>query len=118
MGRKTLIEMKTINIAKDYSETPLGRYPADGDFSGERFREEFLRPAFKESDQVVVEIADVEGYGSSFLDEAFGGLVREGYFDAKDMHKRLKINCSNPDYEIYRGLIWKYIDEARAKKKV
>jgi len=82
--------MKTIKIATDYSETPLGRYPADGDFNGTRFRDDFLRPALGAGEVVVVDIDDVEGYGSSFLDEAFGGLVREGYFDAKDLEKRLK----------------------------
>ena len=85
--------MKMIKIAKDYSETPLGRYPADGDYNGTRFRDEVLRPALQAEDEVIVDIDDVEGYGSSFLDEAFGGLVREGYFDAKDLQGRLKIKC-------------------------
>lgn len=118
MGCKNLIEMKTIKIATDYSETPLGRYPTDSAVSGQRFREEFLCPGFKESDELTVDIDDVEGYGSSFLDEAFGGLVSKGYFDAKELHRRLTIKCSNPDFEIYRDLIWKYIDAATAKKNV
>jgi len=110
--------MKTIKIATDYSETPLGRYPADGDFNGTRFRDDFLRPALGAGEVVVVDIDDVEGYGSSFLDEAFGGLVREGYFDAKDLEKRLKIKCEDPDYAIYCDLIWKYIREAKPRKAV
>jgi hypothetical protein len=109
--------MKTIRIAVDYSETPLGRYPEDGDFNGTRFRDEFLRPALRDEDEVVVDIDGVEGYGSSFLDEAFGGLVREGYFDAKALQQKLKIKCADPDYGIYRDLIWKYIREAKATKR-
>lgn len=115
MGSKTLNEMKTIKISTDYSETPLGRYVTDGDFSGERFREEFLRPALQEQNAVEVDIDDVEGYGSSFLDEAFGGLVREGYFDAKDLRKRMNVKSYDPDYAIYRDLIWKYIKEAKPR---
>jgi STAS-like domain of unknown function (DUF4325) len=110
--------MKTIKIATDYSETPLGRYQEDGDYNGARFREEFLRPALQNEDQVEVDIDDVEGYGSSFLDEAFGGLVREGYFNAGDLQKRLKIKCTDPDYTIYRDLIWKYVREAKPTKAV
>jgi hypothetical protein len=117
MGSDTLIAMKTIKIAIDYSETPLGRYVTDGDFSGEKFREDFLRPALQEADKVEVDIDDVEGYGSSFLDEAFGGLVREGYFGVEELRKRLLVKSIDPDYSIYRELIWKYIKEAKPKVK-
>ena len=104
--------MKTIDIAKDFSDTPLGRYPTDGPYSGERFREEFLYPALKESNPVSVVIDGTEGYGSSFLDEAFGGLVRKGYYRPDQLKKLLKIECKDSDYAIYRDLIWKYITEA------
>jgi hypothetical protein len=105
--------MKRIDIAKDFSDTPLGRYPADGPFSGERFREEFLCPALKENDFIAVAIDGTEGYGSSFLDEAFGGLVRKGYYSADQLEQLLKIECNDPDYAIYRELIWKYVKQAR-----
>jgi hypothetical protein len=107
--------MRTISIANDYSETPLGRYVTDGDFSGERFREDFLRPALASEEKVEVDIDGVEGYGSSFLDEAFGGLVREGYFDFKDLQSRLNIKSRDSDFRIYHDLIWKYIREARPR---
>src|SRR6266487_211951 len=105
--------MKTIKIAADYSDTPLGRYPTDGDFSGERFREEFLRPALTEADSVTVVIDDVEGYGSSFLEEAFGGLVRKRYFTKDQLELKLKIEFEDKDFEMYRDVIWKYIREAK-----
>lgn len=107
--------MKLIDIGKDFSDTPLGRYPEDGPFSGERFREEFLCPALKEHGSATVVIDGTEGYGSSFLDEAFGGLVRKGYYTAQQLKKILKIECNDADYSIYRDLVWKYINEARAK---
>ena len=104
--------MKTINIGKEFSETPLGRYPTDSGFSGERFREEILRPALADNDRVIVKIDDAEGYGSSFLDEAFGGLVRKGYFTLEALKQKLVIECVDKDYALYEDLIWKYIQEA------
>lgn len=107
--------MKTINIAKDYSDTPLGRYKDDGQFSGERFRDEFLIPALNGGEKVCVVIDDVEGYGSSFLEEAFGGLVREGHFTSEELKKKLELSLKDRDFEVYRNLIWKYISEAKRK---
>ena len=106
--------MIRIDIAKDFSDTPIGRYhPEDGPVTGERFREELLYPALKRDGQVTVAIDGTEGYGSSFLDEAFGGLVRKGYYSAKQLADSLKIECNDPDFAIYHGLIWKYIAEAK-----
>jgi len=105
--------MKKIYIGKNFSETPVGRYLSDGPYSGEKFREEILHPALKENDIVSVVIDDAEGYGSSFLDEAFGGLVRKKYFTAAELEKKLSIECTKPDYLFYRVLIWKYIKEAQ-----
>jgi hypothetical protein len=108
--------MKTIKIATDFSETPLGRYPTDGDFSGTTFRDNLLRPALIVEDKVVVDIDDVEGYGSSFLDEAFGGLVRKGYFTIEALKKKLDITYHRPEFKMYRDLVWKYIQEAKPEK--
>jgi hypothetical protein len=104
--------MKTINIARDFSEVPAGRFRSDGDFSGERFREDFLRPSLTSSD-VVVEISGTAGYGSSFLEEAFGGLVRKGYFTASELHRKLKIQVGDPGFRTYEVAIWRFIDQAQ-----
>jgi hypothetical protein len=69
-----------INISKDYSSTPGARYKKDGPFSGEDFREKMLEPLFiDEKDQSKIEIVldGSEGYPTSFLEEAFGGLARK-----------------------------------------
>jgi hypothetical protein len=104
--------MKTITIAKDYSDTPLGRFPDDSDFNGTRFREQYLRPAL-EKGVVTVVIDGVEGYGSSFLEESFGGLVRKGYFTAEELKNKLRISFGDKDFGMYDRLIWKYIADAR-----
>ena len=105
--------MKKISIGKDFSETPIGRYPSDSDFSGQRFRDDYLVPALNDNELVEVAIDDVEGYGSSFLEEAFGGLIRKGYFTVDVLKKRLKITSKDSDFDLYGKLIWKYIQEAK-----
>nr|WP_319537242.1 STAS-like domain-containing protein [uncultured Vibrio sp.] len=75
--------MIIINVAVDFSRTPFGRYPSDGDYSAQKFREEILRPeitkAARSGEKIEIDFSKVAlGVGSSFLEEAFGGLVRSG----------------------------------------
>ena len=59
---------------------------------------------------MIVDITDVEGYGSSFLEEAFGGLVRNRYFTSNELKEKLYIQ-SNEIYKMYEDLIWEYIKD-------
>lgn len=79
----------TLNIAKDFSKVPAGRYRTDGPFAGQVFREERLVPALAESEVVRVELDGTEGYGSSFLDECFAGLLRQHGFTLSDFERRI-----------------------------
>ncbi len=103
---------KIINIANDFTKFPSGRYKTDGKFSGEHFRDEHLLPKLKENDRVVVNINNVRGYGSSFLEEAFGGIVRGKLFTASQLKERLVIKCDD-NYRTYKTEIWQYINEAQ-----
>ncbi|MEQ1484997.1 STAS-like domain-containing protein [Methyloglobulus sp.] len=104
---------KTICIAKDYSDTPAGRYISDGNFSGERFREEFLYPALKENELVEVDLDEALGYGSSFLEEAFGGLIRVDGLQLSEIKNKLKVISSR---SLYKNRIWKYLEDAALEK--
>lgn len=77
----------TIEFATEFSQFPAGRYRNDGPFPGEAFRDDLLEPRLREFDVVVVNLEGAMGYGSSFLEEAFGGLVRQGKFTAEALHK-------------------------------
>ena len=70
-----------INIAETYTKTPGGRYIKEGKFSGEDFRINILKPAFEKfissNSEMTVILDGGFGYAPSFLEEAFGGLVRE-----------------------------------------
>lgn len=83
--------MKVINIAKEFSAFPVGRFYTDGPDSGERFRDQFLEPAMKAGGLVRVELSGTEGYGSSFLEEAFGGIVRKLKLSEAQVAERLEL---------------------------
>ena len=84
-----------INVARDFGRYPAGRYLADGPFSGQAFREKLLVPALRGSSDVVdVELDGARGLASSFLEEAFGGLVREG-FDPQILLGRLHLHSTD-----------------------
>lgn len=94
--------MKIISIANDFSAYLGGRTPSDGPFSGEEFREKFLLPIFLSDDIVRIDLDGVSRFNSSFLEEAFGGLVRAGISKERIL-AQLWFKCSKPSIveEIY-----------------
>ena len=86
-----------INIAKDFSDAPGGRNISDGEYSGEKFRKDLLESAFEKNDEIIkVELDGTFGYPPSFLEEAFGGLVRTNRWTEDEILKRLDF-VSNED---------------------
>ncbi len=104
--------MAEVAIAQDFSRFPGGRYRTDGPNSGEEFRERFLVPALARGEQIVLVIDGTSGYPSSFLEEAFGGLVRVNGHRAAELKKHLQIKAHDPSFMPYRSLIWQYIRDA------
>lgn len=68
--------MKKVKLSK-FTRMPGGRYREGGHKSGEEFREDYLSPALREHGKIVVDLDRVRGIPPSFVEEAFGGLVRE-----------------------------------------
>ncbi len=70
-----------IKISNDFSDTPGGRFISEGAFSGEEFRRNILSPKYKEAiskgEILEIDFDGCFGYATSFLEESFGGLVRE-----------------------------------------
>jgi hypothetical protein len=106
----------------DHAPAPGGRFVKDGPFSGEWFREELLRPALEAALRgryaVTVELDGTAGYGSSFLEEAFGGLVRENGFRPSDLEHHLIVIAKTKLFQPYRGLVERYLREARRTRTV
>lgn len=105
-----------IRIAEDFSTLPGGRYIADGEGNGTAFREKFLVPVLDEDRHAEIVLDGARGYPSSFLEEAFGGLVRAGY-SADQIKKTFKIVANDEGFSRFIGLIEDFIDRAAGAKK-
>lgn len=112
---------KILNIGVDFSRDPIGRYKSDGERSGEVFRENFLLPALRnlsEGEKLEIIIDDgVESYGSSFLSEAFAGVVKYGYYTKEDLLKKIEITFSDSEFEFFKTKIIQYIHDSKYKSK-
>lgn len=74
--------MITLSIVKEFSKTPGFRYRTQSPTtSGEQFRDDLLEPkyleALKNHDKLQVVLDGTDGYLTSFIEEAFGGLQRK-----------------------------------------
>jgi len=63
---------------RTFSRYPAGRYRTDGKWSGEKFRDEILSHFIANGEKTTIFLDEAQGFGSSFLEEAFGGLIRKG----------------------------------------
>jgi hypothetical protein len=100
-----------IDLARDFSPYPAGRFSTDGDFNGEIFREKILVPKLKETisrgaaEKLIIDIDGVRSFGSSFLEEAFGGLIRLKHFTKKEVLNRIEIRTKKTRFHFYKDLI-------------
>ena len=106
-----------ISIAKDFSTIPGARFPEEGDFSGQDFRTNVLCPALKEAiskgEVLTVVLDGTAGLGTSFLEESFGGLIRNDKFTLSTIQKHLEfVSDEDPDYI---AEINQYMSEANAQ---
>jgi len=108
--------MDTITIyIKDFSITPGSRYRDEGTkaHSGQEFREDYLEPKFKEaleSDKLlVVNLDGTIGYGTSWLEEVFGGLARD--YGIEEVLNRISFISEEEEYLIED--ITQYIKDAK-----
>ena len=108
--------MKRIRVA-DHTRSPGGRFRADGPHSGEWFREEIIKPALEEAlregDRLEVELDDTSGYGSSFLEECFGGLIRKRVFDPDTVRRAVVVTAKTRVFAPYKALADRFIRDAR-----
>lgn len=102
-----------IKIAKEYSKTPGARYVQDGPFSGEDFRDTILEKKYLEclnkKEKLTIDFDGGYGYGTSFLEESFGGLVRKGNDGKKILETMIFISKEEPDLI---NKVKKYIEDA------
>lgn len=98
----------TIFVA-EYTDMPIGRDALDGPKNGKDFRENHLIPALNEYEIVKVDFNGTLGTAPSFLEEVFGGLVRNGYIAASELYRRVIVIYK---FESVKNNVKKYIKEA------
>ena len=113
------MDLIKLSIANNYSKTPGPRNKKEGDFSGEDFRENLLLPTFRtaisERKKLEINLDGTAGYGTSFLEEAFGGIVRSGFFDSETLLDNIIIISTEEEYLI--NDIKDYIKDAEKDRK-
>ena len=104
-----------LSIADDFSRYPAGRTRRDGENSAERFRQDFLIPKLRNAVQsgtrLAVKLDGVYGYSSSFLEEAFGGLVRSREFEPAVIERSLLIEADSSIYASAKIDAEKYLND-------
>ena len=104
--------MIKIKICDDFTDVPGGRYIKEGEYSGEAFRDNILIKKFceaeKNGNKLLIDFDGCYGFSTSFLEEAFGGMVR--VYKKTNILELIKI-VSNED-ETIEPLIKKYVKAA------
>jgi|TARA_R100000501_G_C2629154_1_gene123687 hypothetical protein len=93
-----------INVRKDFSKAPGPRYKEEGKNSGELLRETILAPqlrkALESGSKLIIDLDGTAGFGTSFLEESFGGLIREDKFNYKDIKNIIEFISKEDPYLI------------------
>ena len=105
--------MITFNLASQFSPFPAGRYPRDGLFNGQKFRDDVLLPLLKTAQRVVVNIDGVATLPSSFWEETWGGMIRKNRLDRDEAMARFDITTSEPELERFVALGKQFLREAQ-----
>lgn len=103
---------KTINVLKDFSDDPWGRDESENPISsGKKFRIELLKENFKKFEHIVVDFSDLIVIpDSSFLGEAFIGLVKKEGYSYEDVAKKITIL---PAESIYSNTVAQMLNDAK-----
>lgn len=87
------------SVAKDFSPYPGPRYMRQGANSGEALRRRLLKLLSSNKGKVLIDLDGTKGIGSSFLDEAFGGLVRWEHMSKNELLDRFEFRSKiDPSY--------------------
>jgi len=104
-----------ISVVKDFARFPGPRHAANGPYSGEEFREKILSPALEKlpsGTKLIVVLDGARGFTASFLEEAFGGLVRVKGMKGDELRQKLDVRATDPSVSYWLHKISEYIQEA------
>jgi len=116
---------------KDFCDTPGPALAADGNSSGEEFRELVLRPAFdilyeivrndeKSEERLIVDLDDVYGYAHQWLDEVFSGIILfNSYPEIKVFTNFVDVKCEKEPYlvDVIKDIIIETLEVIEEEEK-
>lgn len=110
---------KLFIIANEFSKTPGPRFRDEGRYSGEELREEYLVPLVKsvvqQKSKIIVDLDGTHGYLTSFLEEAFGGLIRVDKFNLRELNQIFEFKSDEEPYLI--DDIKEYMEDAQNESR-
>lgn len=87
-------------VATEFSKTPSARTESEGKHPGEGLRA-MLVPLIKEclekGENLTIDLDGTSGYGTSFLEEVFGGLIREEHFSYENLQILNFVSLEEPE---------------------
>ena len=107
------MENIVFRVVTEFSRTPSARVAKEGKHPGEELRSIItpkIRKALENNVNFIIDLDEVAGYGTSFLEEVFGGLIREEGFSIDQLKNVLMIK-SDEEPELIDE-IWQDIMEA------
>jgi hypothetical protein len=94
------MEEYTIKVAEDFNKSLGSRWKKIGPFSGEEFYESLLEPTYlaakNAGKKLYIDLDGAEPYGSSFLGQSFGELLKN---HGEDVRERI----------VFRTTIFKWV---------
>ena len=100
-------------VADEFYRRPSGRYRSHGTHTGEAFRDDLLIKKLRDlpkGEKLVVDFTGVTMAGSSFLEEAFGGIIRNHNFTLNELKDIFVIKF--PRRPSLEEKVWEYIRDA------
>src|SRR4051812_18103321 len=108
-----------IDIRRDFAAAPGPRYRTEGKHSGEEFRQDLLvkalQDAMKAGGKLIIDLDGTAGYATSFLEESFGGLIREEGYSMQQLESVLEFRSTEEPQLLDE--ILRYMREAKPKAK-
>ena len=96
--------LQLLKVSTVFSDIPGPRYIREGLYSGQDFRERILLPRLQEcidnGDILQIDLDGTQGYGTSFLEEAFGGLIRVNNLSFSVVSEHIEIVSEEEPYLI------------------
>ena len=107
--------MLDFNFAEKFSKTPGPRYRKLGKYSGQEFREDYLKEWFKKGIEVTIDAKGVVlSFGPSFLSESFGKIAED--VGEEEFYKIIHFKEDSDINKLFKRKVQEHVKRAIEKK--